>query len=829
MDYPRHLSIALIAIVAVKASGCGPSEVAFSPPKVPEGGRAVAISVNQSNPNNIVVATESGGLFRTFDGGKTFQHLDNFPTLFAIDVTISSLDGNTIIATARDDFRTVSGAGIWRSTDGGVSWNRPAGWPPNCGRRFPIPNSPPPRVVARGISHMPLTRTFYVATDCGLAVSNDNGASFTTTALNPNNKPLYSVLVINRSTGVASDDTNVWFINNGQWTKSLGGPDSGGDLGAHQFASPWWAAPNIFYHAGRDHHLWVSTTSGGAWRPMVSYCDTITTDPTLGSACGNREPFVRVGRGLDQDPTHLDVYFGDGTDLWRQATTVVVPNGPITDWRKMNLDHPDPADLAFTPGYDLPLMLATDGGVHLTTDKGKTWKTTGTKGSGFMALQIGEMTGRLVTKNSSHLDLYYGTQDNNLRSSRDAGATWPGVIGGEGAFIQVDKTQSADGPETGRTGGDNILFDMKPHFSNQGKFKNAPNSSTETGTAFAPFQLTGQSYLQPVKDTINGGTQYWLTGNRGARWEFSFQLGGLHVGPVLFAGDLNDPVAYIAVEQGSGVMLIRASNLGAVPALRRADSTGIGTIAFFRTAQARYAVVGVDPQNSDHLIAQDLSGTAMASSDGGISWFALPVLDSVATDNNKFLMVRDNQPFITTIGWDPTNSCHILVGTMQNGVMRSADGGRTWRQVAGSKFATIVSSFYFPPNGPIWMSAYGRGLWKINVDRSVPDRGCPFPEPTAPTQPPRPVPPSPLPIPLLMTQSLPGEAVQVLGYNFSPRGPVTLVLEGDTVAKDIRVAGNGRFSYRIMRLRKQPGWLTLTAEQLRAVVAKTEVQVAAKD
>jgi hypothetical protein len=191
--------------LAIVAAGClmacsPPSDVTIVPPRVPQGGRAVAIAVSQGDANRLVVATESGGLFRTFNGGVSFQHMDEFPTLYAVDVAMASLDPNTVIATARDDFRVVSGGGIWRSTDGAVTWKRPAGWPPaGCSGR----------PAAAGISHMPLTRTFYVATDCGLAVSTDNGASFTTTPLDPSNKMLFSVLVVNRSTGVAADNRRI--------------------------------------------------------------------------------------------------------------------------------------------------------------------------------------------------------------------------------------------------------------------------------------------------------------------------------------------------------------------------------------------------------------------------------------------------------------------------------------------------------------------------------------------------------------------------------------------------------------------------------------------
>jgi hypothetical protein len=715
-------------------SACGPqSDVKIVPPKVPQGGRAVAIAVSQSDAKRLVVATESGGLFRTFDGGVSFQRLDGFPTLFAVDVAMASLDPNIVIATAKDDFATTSGAGIWRSADGGATWNRPAGWPPaGCGGR----------PAAAAISHMPLSRTFYVATDCGLAVSNDNGASFTTTPIDPANPKLFSVLVVNRTTGVAADNRRTWFLNNGQWTPSLGGPDAGDLFTPHAFASPWWADGNIFYHAGRDRKLWVSTTSGGAWRLMPTICDTLPPEPNDFNGCENRESFVRVGRGLDGDPTHLDVYYGDGVNLWRQAVTTAIPGGNVADWRQLKMDHSDPADIAFTPGYEEPLMLATDGGVHLTKDQGKQWTLTGSNVGGFVALQVCEMTGRQVGGSSPHLDLYYGTQDNQIKGSSDGGATWKGSQGGEGAFLQVDRANPAmvDGRVTGRSCGTCRLFDVPPHLGQDdtGSFRNAPNGDTSNPDAHAPFQLIGDNYLQPLKLPPN--TEYWLTGDRGANWALSFTTPGTHVGQIHFAGDLANPVAYVAQEKGSGAKLMRASAVSGAPVVRAADQIGMGTIGLLRTGQARYAVVGVDPKEPDHLLAHDIFSGTKASRDGGVNWFALPALDAAVTDNGKYNVSMNSAPFVTTIAWDPTNSCHILVGTMQNGVIRSADGGLTWAQVPGSKRATFVTSFFFPPTGSIWMSTYGRGLWQVTSDRTPPASGrCDFPRPPGPVQPSPPV------------------------------------------------------------------------------------------
>jgi len=724
---PPRLGIA----IALTFSGCTcSSDVTIAPPRVNQGGRAVAVSVSQSDEKRIVVASETGGLFRTFDGGVSFQHLDGFPTIFAVDVSIASLDPNAIIATARDDFRATSGGGIWRSTDGGATWKRPSGWPPppsaSCGSR----------PAAGGISHMTLTRTFHVATDCGLAVSNDNGASFSTTVLDPVNPKLLAVLVSSRTTGVASDNRRLWFLQGGQWLPALGGPDAGSVFTPHAFASPSWAAPNIFYHAGRDRVLWFSTTSGGAWKVMPTRADCLLI-PLPDDACNNREPFVRVGRGLDGDDTHLDVYYGDGTRLWRQAVTVVVPAGSNSWFEPDHLDHSDPADLAFTPGFSQPLMLATDGGVHLTKDNGKNWTLTGSNYGGFTALQIGEVTGRAVEGSKPHLDLYYGTQDNDIKASDDGGATWKGSICCEGAFLRADGANPAhvDAPVTGRRCGGCKQFVVPPHVGQQPDpppFPNAPNGSPAS-QAGPPFQLIGPTYLQEVPNpgTNPASGDYFLTLDQGTTWAPAFSLPLMRIGIAQFAGSLDNPVTYVGVQKGIAAGLFRASGVTGQVAVRRADSTGVFALGIFRTGQALYTVFGVDPANPDHLLAHDLFLGMRASADGGVGWFDVPALNTAVTDTGRFLVSSiARQPFVTSIAWDPTNSCHILIGTMQNGVIRSADGGLTWKRVAGSPVATIVSSFYFPPSGAIWMSSYGRGLWTLSVDRQPPKTGrCQFPRP----------------------------------------------------------------------------------------------------
>src|SRR5437762_13457700 len=75
----RRLPIAIGLVAIVSLAGCNPTPVTIAPPRVQQGGRALSIAVASTNEKRMVVATETGGLFRTFDGGASWQHLDNLP------------------------------------------------------------------------------------------------------------------------------------------------------------------------------------------------------------------------------------------------------------------------------------------------------------------------------------------------------------------------------------------------------------------------------------------------------------------------------------------------------------------------------------------------------------------------------------------------------------------------------------------------------------------------------------------------------------------------------------------------------------------------------
>src|ERR1051326_7390673 len=120
----RFVVLSLLVVVAAPSAFLNffGWRIAQFHPDFPTGGRPSTISVNPANNDVILVAAESGCLFRSINRGATWRHVDALPEYSTNAVAFVPADPNTIIATTGEDFRSANGGGIWRTTDGGSNW-----------------------------------------------------------------------------------------------------------------------------------------------------------------------------------------------------------------------------------------------------------------------------------------------------------------------------------------------------------------------------------------------------------------------------------------------------------------------------------------------------------------------------------------------------------------------------------------------------------------------------------------------------------------------------------------------------------------------------------
>ena len=393
-------------------------------PDIPFGGRANTIAVNPSDNHIIFVASESGGLFKTTDGGISWSHVDTLGAYYTSAVAYVTSD--ILLATTTDRFSTGNdGGGIWRSTDGGVNWSHIAN---------PAPVSAPWRFKANEISIAPDTGHIYVATSWGVLESNDQGINWDLKT--PfGNFEVSSVAAQKGNVVIASTFDSRASIQNVARSDDGGANWSGTNfpvpiLDIHALAASPVDA-KTFYAYG-DPDFYVSEDGGANWSKIVP---TFSRGPQ--DWCGG------IGFVKPLATPDLTLWLGNRCDVAQlvpskiSGTSHFDYSGSVT---VSTVDHADLRDMAFgTQTPFTPILLATDGGVHLTSDNGRTWNLTGSGPNGYNALQIAEVKGQWID-NAAKYDLYLAIQDNGIWASGDGGLSWPPPERGpEGLYLDMQK------------------------------------------------------------------------------------------------------------------------------------------------------------------------------------------------------------------------------------------------------------------------------------------------------------------------------------------------------------------------------------------------------
>jgi photosystem II stability/assembly factor-like uncharacterized protein len=421
---------------AREGSGAAPWEP-VGPTNV--GGRITAVAVHPDRPQRIFVGAAFGGVFRTTDGGGTWAPLmDAGPSLSVGALAIDPADPDRIFvgtgeANASGD--SYPGTGIYRSTDGGDSW----AW---CGlpesrhiARIAIHPQDPDLLFAAvmGALHSKgPDRGLYRSTDGGdtwervLFLSDSTGCI--DVVVDPGNPQRVYAAMWERIRGpdyrrVGGPTSGVWRSTDGgdTWERLGGGlPGPGPTVGRIGLAL-CAAAPNVLYAIYADdpgyfRGLYKSIDGGDTWYRVN---DDVLDDlyASYGWYFGN----VRVD---PQDPDRvyamgLDTYRStDGGNTWSNITYAI---------------HVDEHDWWISPQDSQWMLSANDGGLYRTTNGGMSWmKFDGLPITQFYTVEVDPQDGNRI---------YGGTQDNGtLRTMTGQSHDWHMILGGDGFHVIVDPT-----------------------------------------------------------------------------------------------------------------------------------------------------------------------------------------------------------------------------------------------------------------------------------------------------------------------------------------------------------------------------------------------------
>ena len=671
------------------------------------GGRSLGITVHPLNSDIVFLASELGGFFVSTDGGTNWSRIDEIPAARARDVLFDPQDPSVLVASARNDWRSPSQGGIWRSTDGGQTWAKPAGSNPGCLTQrstwgIAIPN------------HPVLHRNVYVATDCGIAISPDSGATWN------------HVDPCVAADATFCDDRTTYFDVEARVVGGQVQLDVCGDEGYFRSTDggATWSAPDPNSPARR--------VTGGSFNPCnvataptnantvylanysgttpAGFCTSRLMENASGGAAGSwtdmgvsnnncRDPWVVTHPHLGGNANRFEVYFGTTQRVRRQ--TCDVTNSPrcatgAGNWSQADSGaHADPSDIAFDTSAPngCPTVLSTDGGISTSNDCGASWQD---GNRGLHALNVVTFAGTL--QGGGAVDLYAGTQDNGFYVSTDNAATWARPVGADGYNVLADRTFPARVFHRVCFGCSNFIADRG--LANRVGFNDPPGT---VGVFAAATQFGPQRYVILTND---GATPpqwtAWVTTDEGANWT---QLGPSPLpgwpGEIRASGPASSPTFFLRLGTNAGTRMFRLSGALDSTATLTPVNTGLSSPT---------GAWDVDPSDPMRLVVADGGWRQMMQSqNGGDGWIADAGLTTRVTKNGGFQF----RPL--GVAFDPWSD-KILVGTRSAGLVVSVNDGQTWNEIPDTEPLTRFNRFFFDPGADaIYAASSGRGIWRLTL------------------------------------------------------------------------------------------------------------------
>ena len=686
------------------------------------GGRIHDVEALPDDPSTIYVATASGGIWKSTNKGTTWTPLfDDQPVSTFGDLAIARSNPNVIWAgTGEQNNRqsTSWGNGVYRSTDGGLSWTH-----------LGLAET---RHIGRIQVHPDDADIAYVAALGNLwAPSEERGVYKTTDGGKSWNRVLY----VDTLTGVVDlvmDPSNpeVLYAAAYQrlrraWGFNGGGPGSGiykttdggtswrrlesgvpeGDLGRIGLAI---AATNpqvlnaTIQHA-TESGTYRSVNGGEAWARV----DTINPRPMYYS-------HVYI------DPTNADRVYVLATSFYKSEDggrgLEMMPTRPTYDVGV----HSDFHTLWIDPGDSRHFYLAGDAGLHETWDRGMTYIRINN-------FPIGQFYGVGVDMRDPYW-IYGGMQDNHSWMGPSRTRHWIGIINddwwqigfGDGMYQQPDPTtyryvysnaqngnlQRVD-PETGDR------LEITPH--------------PPAGDSAYRFDWVTPSLISQhdPKVVYFGGNRLFISRDRGVSWERTADLtrrvlrdtlrlmGVLGADSMLSKNDgtasfgeittiaespLDPAILWVGTDDGN-VQVSRDGGTSWTEVSRNVHDVPDGTYVSRVIASGLGA--GVAYATFDAHRDGDFAPYVFRTGDFGQSW--IPLMSGLPEDGS-----------VNVIREHPKNSNLLFLGT-EHGLFISADAGRNWTRFKSNLPTTLYDDLVIHPrDDDLVVATHGRSIWILD-------------------------------------------------------------------------------------------------------------------
>ncbi|MEO0211592.1 MAG: hypothetical protein ABIN66_07030 [candidate division WOR-3 bacterium] len=628
-------------------------------------GRTSFILSHPTDPNIAYIAAAGGGVWKTTDGGETWEVLtDALPSLASGALAFEPGNTNVIyygMGEMHFSGDSKNGDGLYRSEDGGLTWTKIASVA-DAGDYIS-------RVLVNPVN----TNIIMVARNGGIARSTDRGATWTRVlslswvsdlAQAPDSPNMYFAGVNDYGVYVSRDTGLTWTALSG----GLPGPSE--PFYRVQLAISQ-SDPDIIYAVftrssnGGLYGLYKTTDRGSSWTklentpdylyPQGWYDNCIIVDPS--------DPNIVYAGGVFPYGSnyHGIVRTTDGGLSWED----------ITDQGSGGCVHPDIHHFSFDA--DGNLWVACDGGVWMTKDRGETWIN---RNQGLGTIQF--YTLAIHPRDTSVLQ--GGTQDNGS-PRREGSDVWRVILSGDGG-PQLFNPGAVPGLDTSYAtyqgfGGPYRFVNGHYNRDVSGPWNGVDRASWASGPFFAHPTDMG---------TIFAGTyRMWRSTNAGVSWTD-------------VSGDLT---------RGSGVLISGEVNLGSTNIIYVGSSDGKvhlstdgGSTWLDRSPGPVQAIESIKSNPYAPREAYICTSSRLYhTSDTGKTW------EQVCTFN--FLVRAMTVDYDL---WPPM----IMVAGEGGRVIYSPDRGASWEALGtGMCGAEIYDMDFDFQHKALFVATHGRGMWKL--------------------------------------------------------------------------------------------------------------------
>ena len=531
-------------------------------------GRVNIVHVDPSNPNIIYLGAPAGGIWKSTNNGTNWTPLtDELPQIGVSGIAVDYSDSNTIyIATGDKDAGDSYCVGVYKSTDGGLTWN-PTGT---------MGGSNPSR-AGDIIIHPTNNQILWCATSNGIYKTTNAGISWTQVQAGD-----FSQGNIRLKPG---DPTKVYASSENSFFRSV---DTGSTFTAVTVSTIATTSRIIIDVTPANSNLVyalsvnTSNTLNGIYKSTnegVSFSRAFGTPDILES----NQAWYDLA--LAASPTNADEIYTGCLNVWK-STTGGSTFSKLNSWSNPTGPSYTHADIHYLGFHGNKLFAGTDGGIYVSENNGTNFTdlTAGVQISQFYKIAVAKQTSA---------NMVGGLQDNGGHAY--SGSQWKNYYGADGMDTAINPTnqnqyygfiQNGNSLYISNSAGNAISSSVSSPGGANGNWVTPliANNSGELFSGFAGlYKLTGSAWVQQNVDGLG-------TGN----------LDEIAVDPS------NDDIMYVA----NGVKLYKSTN------------RGVNFTNVFNSVNGNITFIEVHSTDSNivYLVTEGASGKVLKSTDGGVSF-----------------------------------------------------------------------------------------------------------------------------------------------------------------------------------------------------------------